>query len=172
MRPRRRCRPSIKDHRQILVVARGTTRRGRKAKWMESTTTVRLSIRHLTRYIMRRIQARAARGHDTSQSRRITWRERARRAEGREGPRSPPLEGGEQREKKEERDANEEGEKPARASGRNLGPRVPRHGLVSLFGLHGQRSFSSTSHLWVLNLLPRESRRLRGRPARSDKPRY
>lgn len=44
---------------------------------MQSTTTVRLSIRHLTRYIMRRI-GRAARGHDTSQSRRITWRERER----------------------------------------------------------------------------------------------
>lgn len=62
---------------------------------MQSTTTVRLSIRHLTRYIMRRT-GRAARGHDTSQSRRITWRERARRAEGREG--------GEQGEKKRMRD--------------------------------------------------------------------
>jgi len=67
---------------------------------------------------------------------------------------------GEKEDEGEERDANEEGEKPARASGRSLGPRVPRHGLVSLFGLHGQRSSSSTSHLWVLNLLPRESGRL------------
>nr|KAF7438737.1 hypothetical protein H0235_001128 [Vespula pensylvanica] len=41
---------------------------------------------------------------------------------------------------------------PARASRQSLGPRVPKHGLVSLFGLHGQRSSSSTSHLRVLNL--------------------
>lgn len=100
--------------------------------------------------------------------------------EGRKGARVPscPLKGrkserkrerdrerkrarGEKEDEGEERDANEEGEKPARASGRSLGPRVPRHGLVSLFGLHGQRSSSSTSHLRVLNLLPRESRRCR-----------
>lgn len=68
---------------------------------------------------------------------------------------------GEKENEGRERDANEEGEKPARASGRSLGPRVPRHGLVSLYGLHGQRSSSSTSHLRVLNLLPRESRRRR-----------
>ncbi|KAM0733513.1 hypothetical protein ACS0PU_013062 [Formica fusca] len=80
-----------------------------------------------------------------------------------------PLEGGQGGEKErevrgEERDTNEEGEDPARASGRNLGPRVPRHGLVSLLGLHGQRSSSSTSHLRVLNLLPRENRRRRYKP--------
>jgi len=95
---------------------------------------------------------RAVRGHDTGQSRRITWRERARRAEGREGPRSPEGRNEREKERRETRTRREEGD-PARASGRSLGPRVPRHGLVSLFGLHGQRSSSSTSHLRVLNLL-------------------
>lgn len=66
---------------------------------------------------------------------------------------------GEARARRGDANAREEGEEdPARASGRSLGPRVPRHGLVSLFGLHGQRSSSSTSHLRVLNLLPRSRR--------------
>ena len=46
----------------------------------------------------------------------------------------------------------EEKENGARASGLSLGPRVPRHGLVSLSSVRGQRSSSSTSHLRVLNL--------------------
>lgn len=106
---------------------------------------------------------RAARGHDTSQSRRIRGEKGARR-EG--SPRG--WAGGEKENGREVRNAkgeeHEEGEDPARASGRNLGPRVPKHGLVSLLGLHGQRSSSSTSHLRVLNLLPRQSWRRRYKP--------
>lgn len=56
-------------------------------------------------------------------------------------------EGGGEGEKK-----GEEKENGARASGLSLGPRVPRHGLVSLSSVRGQRSSSSTSHLRVLNL--------------------
>lgn len=55
-------------------------------------------------------------------------------------------------ERRERRDEKEEKENGARASGRSLGPRVPRHGLVSLSSVRGQRSSSSTSHLGVLNL--------------------
>lgn len=68
-------------------------------------------------------------------------------------------EGGEvggQREEKggrgEKKKKREEKENGARASGLSLGPRVPRHGLVSLSSVRGQRSSSSTSHLRVLNL--------------------
>lgn len=152
-----RCRPCIKDHRQILVVFE-TKRQGKDRGYREATT-VRLSIRHLTQHIMQ-YTGRTARGHDTSQSRRIRGE---REREGREGPPRGWARGEKER-GEEERKANEEGEDPARASGRNLGPRVPKHGLVSLLGLHGQRSSSSTSHLRVLNLLPRESWPRRYRP--------
>lgn len=65
-------------------------------------------------------------------------RRRSWRAKGRKG-----RKGGKKREEKEN---------GARASGLSLGPRVPRHGLVSLSSVRGQRSSSSTSHLRVLNL--------------------
>lgn len=111
--------------------------------------------------------------HDTGQSREITMerptgeggvedgkkrrgrrkgvrrgRKRSWRARGRE----EGVGGGERRKKKGKEKKGEEKENGARASGLSLGPRVPRHGLVSLSSVRGQRSSSSTSHLRVLNL--------------------
>lgn len=106
--------------------------RGWRAKWMQSTTTVRplhppLNAVHDA--------GRAARGHDTSQSRRITWRERARRAEGREGP-LLPLEGGERaRGEKEDEREREEGK------GRERGGREACACL-------GAKSWASRAQAW------------------------
>lgn len=87
------------------------------------------------------------------------------KGEGEEGERCGAAKGGERGEAREEEklagkgkkreeggEKREEKENGARASGLSLGPRVPRHGLVSLSSVRGQRSSSSTSHLRVLNL--------------------
>lgn len=87
------------------------------------------------------------------------------KGEGEEGERCGAAKGGERGEAREEEKLagkgkkreeggkkREEKENGARASGLSLGPRVPRHGLVSLSSVRGQRSSSSTSHLRVLNL--------------------
>jgi len=67
---------------------------------------------------------RAVRGHDTGQSRRITWRERARRAEGRKGARAP----GPPRVRTKERKRGERRER----GGRREILRVPRGEVLGL----------------------------------------
>ncbi|TGZ31969.1 hypothetical protein DBV15_05701 [Temnothorax longispinosus] len=111
MRPRRRCRPCIKDHRQILVVpARGATRGVGKQSGCKAQPL----------FVSPQRELRAG----MTPANRAELRGESER-EGRKGARVPSSlsreeNKGEKEDEGEERDANEEGVKPARASGRSM----------------------------------------------------